>query len=183
MSIIQIDFKDLQSRGEKIRELLNPLVRHPSAPAWKLIATPPSYIIGVHDGSPVQPHYRDWRFATFINDYRGMYFELWKRLDSFKYNLETACLSIYQTIDSHTQEEREFLSLHCDPTVSNDAPHAIYKRGPHLHIKTADDPIPRAHIALNRCHLDDILSSIQFLSEAIGHAIKMLKEEILEVMQ
>lgn len=55
-----------------------------------------------------------------------------------------------------------------------------YKKGPHLHIKAADDPLPHAHIALNLGHLDAVLGSIGTLSEAMRCAIFMLKEEVLD---
>lgn len=57
-----------------------------------------------------------------------------------------------------------------------------YKKGPHLHIKAADDPLPHAHFALNLGHLDAVLESIETLSEAMRCAIFMLKEEVLDTL-
>lgn len=57
-----------------------------------------------------------------------------------------------------------------------------YKKGPHLHIKAADDPLPHAHLALNLGHLDAVLESIETLSEAMRCAIFMLKEEVLDTL-
>lgn len=57
-----------------------------------------------------------------------------------------------------------------------------YKKGPHLHIKAADDPLPHAHFALNLGHLDAVLISIETLSEAMRDGILMLKEEVLDIL-
>jgi hypothetical protein len=55
-----------------------------------------------------------------------------------------------------------------------------YKKGPHLHIKAATDPLPHAHFALNLGHLDAVLESIESLSEALRCGILMIKEEVLD---
>jgi len=55
-----------------------------------------------------------------------------------------------------------------------------YKKGPHLHIKAADNPIPHAHFALNLGHLDAVLETIESLSEAMSYGLLMLKEEVLD---
>lgn len=55
-----------------------------------------------------------------------------------------------------------------------------YKKGPHLHIKAAVDPLPHAHFALNLGHLNDVLTSVESLSEAMKDGILMLKEEVLD---
>ena len=55
-----------------------------------------------------------------------------------------------------------------------------YKKGPHLHIKAAADPVPHAHFALNLGHLDAVLKSIEALSEALKCGVLMIKEEVLD---
>lgn len=187
MPAIQITSKELRSRGGQIQKLLRPLARKLGGPAWKAPAwkargTPQNYIIGTHDGSPPLSGYRDWRFATFVPNFRGMYFERWIQFEDDLWYLDRAYLSIFRT-DPDTRSETKFLCLHCDPNESDDAPHAIYKRGPHLHIQVAPDPIPHAHIALNRGHLEAVLSSAESLSEAIGWAVLMLKEEVLDAIK
>jgi hypothetical protein len=57
---------------------------------------------------------------------------------------------------------------------------AKYKKGPHLHIKAAEDPLPHAHFALNLGHLDAVLDSVESLTEAMRFGILMLKEEVLD---
>lgn len=182
MPVIQITSEDLWSRGQHVRELLRPLSKQTDGPAWRPTKRAPyNYVIGTHDGSPSSSNYRDWRFGTFVPGLRAMYFELWKRVDEESWCLDRAYLNIFQT-DPTTRTESKFLSLHCDPNEPDDAPHAIYKRGPHLHIQAANDPFPHAHIALTGKHLETILSSLDSLFKAIEWAVYMLKEEVFDAM-
>lgn len=177
--LIQITPEDLANRGEDIRRLLRPLARVHDGPAWQQRTYIGAYVIGTHDGSPSSSDYRDWRFATFVHAYRAMYFELW-RLELRKWYLDRAYLSLFRT-EQETRLETEMISLHCDP---NEPPsrHSPYKIGPHLHIKVAEHPIPLAHIALNKCHLPEVLSSPQALSIAMSEAVLMLKEQFLDAI-
>lgn len=185
MPLIQATIENLTHRGEHVRQLLQPIAKQSGGPAWQPMSTVSEFIIGTHDGSPTRSHYRDWRFATVLPNYRGMYFELWRpsgaKGEEFWY-LYQAYLSIYQ-IERSMQTETELLCLHCDPNEPDNAPHAIYKQGPHLHINVAANPIPHAHIALNRGHLKDVLSSVNDLTKALGLAVQMLREEILDTMK
>jgi hypothetical protein len=184
MPIIQAKMEELEHRGEYVRQLLKPIAKHPGGPAWQRKSGVSEFIIGTHDGSPTRSDYRDWRFKTVVPNFQAMYFELWRRSESRQkefWYLYRAYLSIYQ-IDHGQQKETEFLCLHCDPNEPDNA-HAIYKRGPHLHINVANHPIPHAHIALNRGHLNEILSSVDTLTTAMEWAVQMLKVEILDAMK
>lgn len=179
MPLIQATVKEVASRGKKIRVLLEPLTpANLSGPAWESKYIHNSCIIGTHDGARPTTDYRDWRFNTFVPKTYASYFEKWDPLSDNQWCLNRAYLSIFQ-LDPETRSEKEFLSLHCDPNEPDNEPYAIYKKGPHLHIITAVDPIPHAHIPLNMIHLQTILSSIETLSEAIESAVIMLKKEIL----
>jgi hypothetical protein len=181
MPYVELKAEDIPSRGEKVRELLSPLSNKLGGPAWQLRGLRRSFIIGVHDGSPTQSDYRDWRFATFVPNYRGMYFELWDTVDDRTWFLDRAYLNIYQTV-VHTQQEIEYLCLHCDPNESDEAAHAVYKKGPHLHIKGGTpQPIPHSHIALQqKDHLTIVLDSCDSLMGAMSWGVNMIKEEILD---
>ncbi|HEY0556722.1 MAG TPA: hypothetical protein VGG20_20870 [Thermoanaerobaculia bacterium] len=110
-----------------------------------------------------------------------MYFEAWKSVeDSGLWTLFQAYFSLYQTVRS-AHSEREILAIHCDPLEEARAPHALYKQGPHLHVKLAEDPIPHAHFALNRGHLPDVLSSVGSISSAMEMALIMVREQVLDL--
>ena len=179
MPLIQATVEEVTSRGQKIRGLLKPLTpTNSKGPAWKLKRGLQSYIIGTHDGSITTTDYRDWRFSTFVPKTYASYFEKWDQISTDQFCLNRAYLSVFQR-DIPTRDEKELLCLHCDPNEPDNEQNAIYKKGPHLHVVAAVDPIPRAHIPLNMVHLDKVLSSIDNLSEAIESAVVMLKHEIL----
>lgn len=182
MSVIQVASRKLYSRGQCIQELLRPISKQSSGPAWKQTGKGTyNCVIGTHDGSPPSSSHQDWRFATFVPGLRANYFEVWKRVDEESWYLDRAYLNIFQT-DPTTHTESKFLSLHCDPNEQDDAPHAIYKKGPHLHIQAASDPFPHAHIALTSEHLDVVLGSFDSLFKAMEWAMYMLKEQVLDAM-
>jgi len=182
MPVIQITSKEFRSRSQPIRELLRPLSKQSGGPAVTFTGRSlRQCVVGTHDGSPSSSGHQDWRFATFVPGLRANYFELWKRVDEESWCLDRAYLNIFQT-DPTARTEKKFLSLHCDPNEPDDAPHAIYKRGPHLHIQAANDPFPHAHIALTGEHLGDVLSSFDSLFKAIEWAVRMLKEEVFDAM-
>lgn len=183
MCVIQIGQSQLTSRGQKIRQLLRPLVRHPSAPAYKVVARARQYVISAYDGSLSKSDYRELSFPTIVSNLRGRYHERWIQLDNKSWYMERAYLSIYWVERSIPMEKRKFLALHCDPNVSDEASHAIYKQGPHLHIQDAAFPIPRAHIALDRTHLNLVLNSINSLTKTLELAVLMIKEEVLDAMK
>ncbi len=184
MYVILSPIRKLPSRGDEIRKLLQPIAKHEDGPAWQPIASSREYIIGTHDGSPSQSNYRDWRFSTYVPQIHASYFEFWKKTFVDKkeiWYLDRAYLHIYR-INLLTRGEEEFLALHCDPNESQEAEHVLYKRGPHLHIKVAQKPIPHAHIALNLGHLKEVLGSVEALSKAMKMGVQMLREEILDAM-
>ncbi len=176
MEIIRMKVSELISRGEDVRTMLQPISKIEYGPAWERKSNPGGIIIAVHDGANPTSDYRNFRFSTFVQDFQAMYFELWRRTeeDEQYWYLDRAYLSIYQLIN---RQEKEFLCLHCDPNISDEGK---YKKGPHLHIKAADDPLPHAHFALNLGHLDAVLASVDSLSQAMRSGILMLKEEVLE---
>lgn len=185
MPFICTSRKNLAGRGNVVRSLLAPISGSEGGPSWGTKASSTEFVIAVHEGNPPMGTYRDWRFATVVSEYRGMYFERWLRSGTgareFWY-LERAYLNLFETIQYPAIQESEYLCLHIDPNLPANAAHRNYKCGPHLHISTAKPPIPHAHIALNRGHVDDVLSSVEKFSVALEHAIHMIKDEIFDAM-
>jgi hypothetical protein len=80
-----------------------------------------------------------------------------------------------------SKKEINFKNKTKRPSNKTDKPNnEKYKKGPHLHIKAAEAPLPHAHFALNLGHLDAVLESVESLSEAMRYGIIMLKEEVLD---
>ncbi len=182
MPTIQISEKNLIERINNIPNLLKPLTKRTIRPACRFysgMAGSGIKIIGAHQGDSPDRNYRDWRFSTFVSEYRCMYYELWKSDNGRDFYLVNMYLSLFR-IDRINHSEIELLALHCDPEEPDDNRHAKYKKGPHIHIKAAESPIPDAHIALTCGYLENILSSFNSLTKAMGWAIVMLKEQILD---
>lgn len=123
---------------------------------------------------------RDWRFKTLKESYWASYYEEWRAgPDRREHYLFRAYFALYQMAAG---KEREILALHTDPNEP-EGPHSEYKRGPHLHISWAEHPIPRAHIALNLDNLEATLSSVDTLTQAMTTALRLVREQVLELLQ
>jgi len=137
-------------------------------------------IIATHDGSPTSSHYRDWRFTIEARRYHAMYFEAWGLEARNQFVLEQAYLNIYERTGT---DEKEIICLHCDPSLSPDAEHAKYKRGPHIHMSVAGFPYDRAHIALQGPDLAPVLNSTATLHSALAWGVEMIRDEIIPLVR
>ena len=190
MPSIQIDITELSGRPTDIEGLLRPLLVNPDSrrsPGYlqcqrASIASRRHYVLAVHDGAAPNSDYHDWRFSTYRRDFRCRYYEVWESIDNqfFRYELNRAYFNLFRIYRISLREDSLF-ALHCDPVVKDTEPHALYKQGPHLHMDFAEDPLPHAHIALNRSHLEDTLGSVESLSKALATAVNMFKEQVLRL--
>ena len=171
---------DLYTQEARVRLMLRPISRAQSGPAAAVQTVGGVWILGTHDGSPSLSGYRDWRFATPAQRHYAMYFEVWKPVDRRRYGMQQAYLNIYQRCSNG--EEKEVLCLHCDPGESRAAPHAAYKRGPHLHLAFAEDPLQRAHLALHFGRVDELLADNERLHSALADAVQMIRDEVIDIL-
>lgn len=184
MTTVTLPEDQLYSRGVSIRRLLRPISKVTNGPAWQIANSPGGIAIGTYDGTYPGGQYRDWRFGVSVPDsdhaplIQGMYFELWRRIpeEINIWALGRGYLSIYKV--DHSKGEQELICLHCDPEEIDEVV-MKYKKGPHLHIKAAEEPIPQSHIALARGHLDQVLANAESLTEAMAWSIEMIRDEIL----
>jgi hypothetical protein len=143
------------------------------------------FLIAVHSGTRPDTLPRDWRFTTPVSRLRGSYWERWVPTNEKRkrYYLEQAYLHLYWRA-SVANDEHEVLALHCDPNEPDDPgplTQAIYKRGPHIHVMTASQPLPHSHFALSLGHLSAVLTSVDTLSEALASAIAMIRDQVVDV--
>lgn len=108
-----------------------------------------------------------------------MYFELWRLESRDHFVLEKAYLNLYERTGS---TEREIVCLHCDPSLSADADHAKYKRGPHIHMAVAGYPYDRVHLALQGPDLTPVLRSTDSLHNALAWGVEMIRDEMFPRM-
>lgn len=179
MSHIQLGRELLASRGNDVRRMLSQIALVPGGPAWTNKIMPGGeLVLGVHDEARPEGPIRQWRFSTTTYRIRANYYESWLPLPgqtNISY-LERAYLTLYKV--QGPAEETELLALHCDPEEP-DSETAVYKRGPHFHVTAAQDPIPRAHIALSLGHINEVLESADSLTQSLQESIGMIRDEVL----
>ena len=178
------EITELVSRGEQICAMLRPLTGRARL-AQAARQNPRELLIAVHSGARPDTSPTDWRFTTITTGVRASYHERWLPSDETKkrYYLERAYLHLYRRLDG--ARETEILALHCDPNEPDDAGllrHALYKRGPHIHVKGAPQPLPHSHIALNVGELPTVLSSAVSLSAAMASGILMIRDQVLDII-
>ena len=120
---------------------------------------------------------RDWRFRTPVRRLVGCYFEQWISVDGTNrvYGLDRIAFSLLLL---ERISEREVVALHSDPNEP-DGPHAPFKRGPHLHVTLAEQPLPHAHLGLAMESMPALIDSVDGLTAAVERALFMLSEEVL----
>lgn len=191
--LCKVEAESLYRRDTDVRAMLGPLVRGDST-CRRLNQRgrdgKATIILASFSGpQPPSDSYRDWRFATTATNLWGSYFERWMPADPKErhYFLDRAYLHLYERTRSEGAGDKEILGLHCDPNEPLEhenhggLKHARYKRGPHIHVSTAEQPMPHSHIALNLGHLDEVLESFDNLSSAIQSAIRMLNDQVIEL--
>jgi hypothetical protein len=137
-------------------------------------------VFAAHDGHALSGDFRDWAFRTFAPDIWCRYFELWRPLAAGRdqWHLFCAYLTLAKT-DRVRQCLVEVACVHCDPTDNSTEPIGSYKRGPHLHVELADDPLPRAHFPLNLGHLKEVLASPANVTKALTDAVAVVSHEVV----
>lgn len=192
--LIKLPIEKLSVRGNEIRSILS-LIAPNEGPAWQIRPTSTSFRIGTHGGNPSGSQVSDWYFNTIYKGFQAQYYEYWEKFEDQGqelWYLERAYFHLCKINRSRGKPD-EFILLHCDPsfdpldeTEEGSESHkkrlkqAPYKQLLHLHLIEANPPFPHAHIALHIGFKDLVLESADSLSIAIQHAIKMLKDEILD---
>jgi hypothetical protein len=184
--ICELELDNLRTRGPQISEMLQPLAGSRRI-AFSTTPQRNHFMIAVHSGTRPDTLPRDWRFTTPIRKIRGSYWERCvptneKRIN---YYLQQAYLHLYWRPNIN-DDEYELLALPCHPNEPNDSgpmTQAVYKRGPHIHVMTATQPLPHSHFALNMGHLADVLSSIENLSAAVSFAVVMIRDQVLDLFE
>ena len=182
----ELSADELHNRGSIVMDMLVPLVGT-IRPAYERQTENMTHVYFVaHTGPRPISSRRDWRFSTFSPHISGGYLERWMPTDErgVTYYLDRSYLHLYRKRESENAEE-ELLGLHCDPNEPSDIGvynHAIYKRGPHIHIQTRHSDFHRSHIALNLMQLDLVLGSVDAITDAMRSGIKMLRDQVLDLM-
>jgi hypothetical protein len=126
------------------------------------------------------PSYRDWFFRTATERIIGQYFEEWVGNETeSEWKLAQACLHLFQR-PSRNMAPIEVFALHCEPRSLEDSLQARLKRGPHVHLRPAAEPLAHAHLPLNFGHLDAVMTSMGSLTVAMQIAIQVVLNEVVK---
>lgn len=168
-------------RPKRVWQLLLPLARPQGLTcSFERVARGGGKALGVHQSArqPSTPA-REWRFSTPVDGIEASYFEWWKpnpTADTFR--LEQAYFTLFDTMRERAGRPLELIAIHADPCCTDGAPLGTYKRGPHLHIEVAPDPVPRCHIPLHLRHLPDVLTSVESLTSAFAEVFAVIQHDL-----
>ena len=132
-------------------------------------------VLGAHDGpSSRGGNHRSWYFQTSVKIIRAQYFEVWREVGAGpRFELSQAYLHLFR-FESASEKPYEVLALHADPSDDH-----RYRKGPHIHVMRAEQPLPHCHIPLNLERLDEVTSSMTSLHKALKTAITLVADEVL----
>lgn len=176
-----LEIEKIAGREREIGRLLRPL-----APPKKSFFCRPRLLdrrlvlsASLTGTEPTDPDPDQWRFTTRIAGIRASYHEIWLPTDfrQKSFFLDRAYLHLFIRRDERIEEE--ILALHCDPNEPASSKHYRYKAGPHIHMTTAEDPLPHTHIALNASDFDRVLRSVADLMASLEVAISMVNDQVL----
>jgi hypothetical protein len=181
----EIDVDALPSRGHEICEMLTPIAGKVRL-AYRIVPHRSEVMIAVHTGDAPEFDVTDWRFSTVVRGIRAAYHERWIAVDEKRqrFYIERAYLHLYRR-RADESDEREIVALHCDPNEPDDSgvlKHAVYKRGPHIHVTASEQPFPHSHIALNSAQIGEVLKSVDSLHNAVAAGVVLLRDQVLDVL-
>jgi len=185
MRSLEIQISQLDARLQVIKTLLMPLRQRGIPVACQICRRQYNgcKVIAAHEGIKDAENFEQWNFRTFAPDIWSQYYEFWKPFDGYsKLNLYRAYLNIL-ILNRETHGFDKLVSVHCDPCEEGDEPHRSYKRGPHLHVQRAEDPIPKCHFPLNLTELNRVLSSVDNITDALKSAVQILSDEVVSRYQ
>ncbi len=181
MTCVVIDEEELvPERPKAIRRFLLPLAMKPAVACY----SPRSLISGgrvfaAHDGQVAGKEYRDWRFTSRHRNILCQYFELWRPTGRHrKWFLDRACLTLFLT-DRISRQSLELLSVHSDPNNADPAPVQGFKKGPHLHVKHLEEPLPHAHFPMAIGYVDKVVQSAPELTRVFKEIASLLSIEVV----
>lgn len=193
---IRLSIDELSKRGTIVQGMLAAITPN-HGPAFEQRTSSTTFKIGTHNGSRTGSQVSDWYFNTSYRGILAQYYEYWEKFDDNgeeSWFLERAYFHICRANEARGKPD-EIVLLHCDPSFDpsdgvlpgSDAlkrrtKQAPYKTSLHLHIVEAKAPFPHAHIALHLGFANQVMESIDSLSNAVTTAIGMLQDEILDEM-
>ena len=139
-------------------------------------------VLSAFDGSDHGDwQHRDKFFTLESCSLLGQYFEMWKPSpDHQDVTLERAYFHLVR------RDRKQILCIHAEPLTAGgagDAGATSYKKGVHLHLKAAEQPLPKCHFPLvvddTDSPNDRVYKSIECFSKTMQNAITAVRLEVL----
>lgn len=175
MASITLSEEELQRRSNSLHSLFDPLRDGRSRVALGFAKDAPggSTALVVTDAKTTGLQYREETFRTSVKVLRCRYFELWRVARGKNLSLDRAYFTLLEVV-SPSRPFQELLCVHTDPSDNDDL-----KRGPHLHVSCAPDPISHCHFPLDFGFLQAVLKDCDSLTAAMRRAIAVVARDVL----
>jgi len=168
-----------RDRVRRVRQLLAPLTGTTEVPCELIPGmVHGGRVIAARD-SRTSENYRDWTFRSSCSEIVCQYFELWRPCATAKeWYLDRAYLHLF-FVDRILHRNRELLCIHTDPNNQDAEPTKAYKRGPHMHIQSAMQPMPHAHFPLANGYIQNCVGSLGELTRVFGEVVSVLSHDVI----
>lgn len=175
MPSITLSTKSLCERSDELHELFIPLRGPKSRLAIRSATDSPrgTTALVAMDETTDAVHYLSESFRSSVPGLRCSYYELWQGTASDNWVLNRAYFALLRVVPA-TRDYRDLLCIHADPAEDNDL-----KRGPHLHVSCAPDPLHRCHFPLEFGFLKMVLKDCNSLTHAMKRAIDIVARDVL----
>ena len=175
MASITLPERSLHTRANTLHELFAPLRAGKSRVAIGPAKDSPGGTIALvaTDARTSGLRYREGSFSTSAQVLRCRYFELWRGSSGRELALDRAYFTLLKILPA-THDFQELLCIHTDPADKNNL-----KRGPHLHVSCAPDPLPHCHFPLEFGFLEAVLRDCGSLTSAMQRAIGLVARDVL----
>lgn len=183
MAGVGIPMSELTRRAQEVGKLLRPFSGGRPIPCTVYnsqvrCGLVPGKAIAAHSGNVTNTPYRDWLFPTLCPSLVCRYHELWRLGKKNRLILHQANLTLLKR-NSETHGLDGILCVHCEPLLAGSQHTDNYKRGPHLHVTNAQDPIPGCHFLLTVVGANDRFSSMRKLNKALISAFSLIANEVV----
>jgi hypothetical protein len=175
MTTITLPERELVSRANSLHKIFMPLREQRDRIAFDFAKGSPGgtkVLVATDQAQGSRPR-KGESFRTSVKSLRCNYSEEWRVVEHDTFALHHAYFTLLRVKQSSTEFD-EILCLHTDPGDD-----AEFKKGPHLHVSCAEQPIPHCHFPLDLGSLPTVLKDSDALTSAIARAIRVVAEEVV----
>ena len=144
-------------------------------------ARPNELILVARYGNQITTAERDWQFPSLVSSIRCRYMERWLPIDQ-KYD-PLRLRNAYFHLDHHEGPDnapQEIFAFHWEPIAEiNPDDVDAYVRRPHLHIRSAREPLGHSHLVATLTVSDDDQSNVAYLDELLNEVFRLVEVEVL----